>query len=266
MKEHDQTSEESGTVKPSSESPRDAVIASYFNDLKAIEEGSGDVAAVRRALQRMVFETVERIWEGDTEVVAEYLDKLQPAVRRIRKVLGATVDDPVVEVMRYSHDMMQVLLVMDQALENSRIEMQLRAVASEIKRAVLQVLRAHAEERHLSRSDVHKLLVEQGHEAPTPQRIGQILEEMHGLNLVTRVELTARGGRAAHYRLSPAGRQLCARLTDNQRGREITESTGGPSHSAEEGGTRKALWLTPAQEDEVLKRRMPSAAATAHAG
>lgn len=257
MEETESKSGDRAVTAPSSSSRMQLNIQSYFDELSAVEGGSGDVSAVRRALQRILFEVVERVWEGDTEAAASCLEQLQPVSLRIRKVLAATEEEPLVEAMRYSHDMMQVLLVMDQALDSSRTEKHWRSEVSEIKRAVLYVLRDHAEQQHLSRKDVHKRLEEQGHESRTVHRIGQILEELYSLNLVTRVELTGRGGRAAHYRLSPAGRQLCERLADS--GREMATGDMVQTDVTETARTRKATWISPDKQDEVLKRRVSAA-------
>jgi hypothetical protein len=212
-----------------------------FLDALARVDDSGDAAPVRRALQTILHEAVEQIWAGDADVAARYLQAMEPALPRIRVVLASLPEEPMAEAARYAQMVMQTLRVADRALDSARIELELTSVSSMSKRDVLRVLYTEGDDQYLSRSDVGKHMSSQ---ALTDHRIGQILDEFRALHLVTRVELTRRGGRAAHYRLAPAGRALCERLFRDELDTNERESD---------------TWMPEAEREEYLTLRAANA-------
>jgi hypothetical protein len=218
--------------------PPIAETVQRFLDALAQVESSGDAALVRRALQTILYEAVEQIWAGDAEVAARYLEAMEPAVPRIRAVLASLPEEPMADAARYAQMVMQALRIADRALDSARIEGELTSMGSKSKRDVLRVLYTKGDEQYLSRSDVRKHTSSQ---APSDDRIGQILDEFHALHLVTRVEFTRQGVRTAHYRLAPAARELCERLFH---------------HELDTGEGASDPWMPEPEREEYLQRRV----------
>lgn len=211
----------------------------FIDELDRVQE-AGDAAAVRRALQTILFDMMERIWAGEPDVAAQYLALIQPALPRIRAVLAALPDEPPADAARYAYTIVQALQVADRALDSARTQVELASVGSESKRDVLRILVVEGAHRHLSRNDIHEHLRSQRSQPLSAHRIGQILDELHALNLLTRVELPRRGGMTAHYHLTPTGRQLCTRLFRDEQD-EIQSSD---------------TWMSEEAQEEFLQRRM----------
>jgi hypothetical protein len=211
----------------------------FIDELARVQE-AGDAAPVRRALQTILFDMVERIWAGEPDVAAQYLELMAPALPRIRAVLATLPEEPSADAARYAYSVVQALQVADRALGSARIEVDLASLSSESKRDVLRVLFTEGVKRHLSRDDIHKRLTSHGKQPPTATRIGQILVELYALNVVTRVEFARQGhSRTAHYHLTPTGRQLCARLFRDEQDETQSSDT----------------WISLEAQEEYLQRR-----------
>lgn len=212
----------------------------FIDELARVEE-AGDAAPVRRALQTILFDMVQRIWSGEPDVAAQYLEMMEPALPHIRAVLAPLSKEPSADAARYAYMVVQALQVADRALRSARIEVELASLSSETKRDVLQILFTEGAKRHLSRDDIHKRLTSHGKQPRSPARIGQILVELYALHLVTRVELARQGNsRTAHYHLTPTGRQLCARLFRDEQQDELQGSD---------------TWMSVEAQEEYLQRR-----------
>ncbi len=212
----------------------------FIEELDRVQE-AGDAAPVRRALQTILFDMVERIWAGEPDVAAQYLELMEPVLPRIRAVLATLPEEPSADAARYAYSVVQALQVADRALGSARIEVDLASLSSESKRDVLRVLFDEGVKRHLSRDDIHKHLKRSpGRQPPTSTRIGQILVELYALNLVTRAEFARQGGMTAHYHLTPPGRQLCTRLFRDEQEEVQSNDT----------------WMPEDEVDKYLQRRM----------
>jgi hypothetical protein len=156
---------------------RDATVAHLFLAL-----ASGDLGAVERtrdAIQRL---------QG-------FIDRNRP-------------ERPAAEVAATELSALLYLCqVGTEVLEPARVESSAKQV-HDTTRKVLDALRRLGDAA--SRGEVHKRLPESGR--PTPARVSQILDDLTRLGLAIRL-LVEQGERVtAHYRISPAGEELCRRL------------------------------------------------------